>query len=278
MLRRRVIAALALAGALSTASTLAPASEVDRYPDWTGQWSRAAAGAQWDPSKPGGLKQEAPLTAQYQAIYEANLAAIKVGDERYNPHARCIPAGMPRMMIGYEPLEVIVTPETTYVRDYFNEFRRIFTDGRNWPAEIAPSFGGYSIGHWEDTDGDGRYDTLIVETRSLKGPRVFDATGIPMHEDNQTIIRERLHLDGANRDILLDEITAFDDALTRPWTVTRSYNREHDPLWPEFLCAEDNHHLVIGKESYFLNVDGNLMPTRKNQPPPDLRNFGQLQH
>jgi hypothetical protein len=168
---------------------------------------------------------------------------------------------------------VIVTPQTTYIRDYFNEFRRIYTDGRTWPAHITPTFNGYSIGQWHDEDGDGRYDTLEVETRSLRGPRVFDATGIPFHEDNQTIIRERVYLDKANRDILHDEITTFDDALTRPWTVTRSYNREHDPLWPEFLCAEDNHHLVIGKESYFLNVDGNLMPTRKNQPPPDLRNF-----
>jgi len=26
-------------------------------------------------------------------------------------------------------------------------------------------FSGYSIGKWEDTDGDGRFDTLVVETR-----------------------------------------------------------------------------------------------------------------
>jgi hypothetical protein len=29
----------------------------------------------------------------------------------------------------------------------------------------------------------------------------------------------------------------------------------------------------IGKESYYLSADGLLMPTRKDQPPPDLKYF-----
>jgi hypothetical protein len=32
---------------------------------------------------------------------------------------------------------------------------------------------------------------------------------------------------------------------------------------------------VIGKENYFLRADGLLMPAKKNQAPPDLRNFTQ---
>jgi hypothetical protein len=28
---------------------------------------------------------------------------------------------------------------------------------------------------------------------------------------------------------------------------------------------------VFGKESYFLDSDRNLMPTRKDQPPPEFR-------
>ncbi len=57
-----------------------------------------------------------------------------------------------------------------------NELRRIYTDGRAWPAKITPTFAGYSIGKWLDEDGDGRYDTLVVETRGFKGPRTFDGT------------------------------------------------------------------------------------------------------
>jgi hypothetical protein len=55
--------------------------------------------------------------------------------------------------------------------------------------------------------------------------------------------------------------------------VTRRYRREPKPLWPENVCAEDNRHVEIGKESYFLSADRHLMPTRKDQPPPDLRKF-----
>jgi hypothetical protein len=29
----------------------------------------------------------------------------------------------------------------------------------------------------------------------------------------------------------------------------------------------------IGAEDYFVTYDGVLLPTRKDQPPPDLRNF-----
>jgi hypothetical protein len=246
-----------------------------KYPDFSGQWSRSG-GAQWDPDKGGGLRQQAPLTPEYQAIFEANLKALNTGDDSFNLHVRCINAGMPRLMIAYEPLEIIATPHTTYIRDYFNEFRRIFTDGRNWPGEIKPAFGGYSIGQWQDTDNDGTYDTLLVETRGFRGPRHFDANGLPLHRDNQTVIKEKLFLDKTNRDILIDEVVTVDNALTRPWTVVRKYLRERDPVWPHYLCTEDNHHITIGKETYLLSADRHLMPIQKDQPPPDLRHFDRV--
>jgi len=33
----------------------------------------------------------------------------------------------------------------------------------------------------------------------------------------------------------------------------------------------------IGEETYYRSADGRLMPTRKDQPPPDLRYFKQPQ-
>jgi len=32
---------------------------------------------------------------------------------------------------------------------------------------------------------------------------------------------------------------------------------------------ENNNHVVIGTDNYFVSSDGYLMPTRKDQPPPD---------
>ena len=52
----------------------------------------------------------------------------------------------------------------------------------------------------------------------MKGVRVFDPTGIPLHVDNQTVVKETLYLDKENPDILHNEIAVIDHALTRPWT------------------------------------------------------------
>jgi hypothetical protein len=161
---------------------------------------------------------------------------------------------------------------------HINDDRRIFTDGREWPGKLEPSFLGYSIGKWLDTKGTGRYDTLEVETRNFKGPRTFDSSGIPLHKDNQTIVKERLYLDEANPNLFHDQVTVFDHALTRPWTVLKTYGRDPgntQPYWVENTCTENNNHLAIGKEGYMLSADGFLMPAKKNQAPPDLRYFNQ---
>jgi hypothetical protein len=159
--------------------------------------------------------------------------------------------------------------------EYLSMLRRIYTDGRSWPENVEPSFMGYSIGQWRDEDGDGRNDALVIETRNLKGPRSFDASGIPLHEDNQTVVTERIFLDKANPDILHDEVTTIDHALTRPWTVIKNYHRVRNPVWVEAICAEGNQHVRIGAESYMLSADGYLMPAKKGQAPPDLRYFNQ---
>jgi len=244
-----------------------------QYPDWKGQWERIGGGA-FDPGKRPGRGQQPPLKAEYQAIWEANLAEEAAGGQTYNPMASCIPTGMPRMMTAYQPLEIIVTREVTYISMAFlRELRRIYTDGRDWPKTIAPSYAGYSIGRWIDEDSDGRYHVLDIETRGMKGPRIFESSGIPLHRDNQTVVKERIFLDRADPNTLRDEITTIDHALMHPWTVIKSYRRIVDPTWIEDVCAENNNYVFLGKESYFLGPDGHLMPTRKDQPPPDLRYF-----
>ena len=236
-----------------------------------------------DESKPVGLGQEAPLTPEYQAIYEANLADQAKGGQGIDPTYTCLSPGMPRVMIAYAPMEVVVTPETTYVlMEHIHDNRRIHTDGRPFPNNMDedPQFSGYSIGKWLDEDNDGRYDVLEVETRGMKGPRVFDASGIPLHSDNKTFVKERIYLDKANPNLLHDDITTIDNALTRPWVVKKTYRRAvtDKPIWwREDVCAEGNAHVGIGKENYFLSADGLLMPAKKGQPPPDLRYFRQTQ-
>jgi hypothetical protein len=276
MRKRCWLGAFVLAAAgLATAAGGARALDDAAYPDIGGTWMRPGA-AQWDPTKPAGLRQQAPLTPEYQAVFEGNLKATTTGGQEYNPQVNCLPAGMPRVMIAYDQLEFIITPEITYIRsDHLGENRRIYTDGRDWPEQITPKFEGFSIGHWVEPDGSGRYGALEVETRGLKGPRVLDASGLPLHADNQTIVKERFFLDQANHNLLHDQITTIDHAYRQPWTVTRSYNRVPHPVWIENNCGAENHYVEIEKETYFISVDGYLMPTKKNQRTPDLKNFDQ---
>jgi hypothetical protein len=265
---------IAFTAALVISSSSAQAFDETKYPDWAGQWVRMGGGAQYDPDKPPGRGQEPPLTAEYRAIWEANLAEAAAGGQSYNTQVHCLPAGMPRMMVVYEPMEIIITPAITYIQISFNnDFRRIYTDGRDWPTEQEPSYSGYSVGKW--VDAGGRYEVLEVETRNMKGPRIFDPSGIPLHKDNQTVVKERIFLGSA--DVLRDEITTIDHALTRPWTVTRTYHRVRNPVWVEHVCTEDNHYVFVGPETYVISADGHLMPTKKNQSPPDLRYFDQAQ-
>jgi len=282
-----LIGAIALMAALSAAPN-AQAFDESKYPDLKGQWRRTNTGnplrigLPWDESKPVGLGQEAPLTPEYQVIYEANLADQAQGGQGIDPTYTCLSPGMPRVMIAYAPMEIVVTPETTYIlMEHIHDNRRIHTDGRSFPTNMDddPQFSGYSIGKWIDEDNDGRYDVLEVETRGMKGPRVFDASGIPLHSDNKTVVKERIYRDKANSNFLVNEITTIDSALTRPWTVIKRYQHNADmtEAYRESICAENNNHLKIGGDDYMLSADGLLMPVRKGQPPPDLRHFNETQ-
>jgi hypothetical protein len=271
---RRSVGVIALAATLSLTLANALAHDEAKYPDWSGQWAKAnRVGNQWDPTKPPGLGQQAPLSPEYQAVLQASLADQAAGGQGGDTRYTCISTGMPRMMTPVRPMELVVLPAVTYVIFENNMPRRIYTDGRDFPKEDEPSYAGYSIGKWIDEDGDGRFDVLEVETRNLKGPRTYEASGLPLHNDNESVIR--IHLDKADKNLLHDEITTFDHALTRPWTVDKTYRRESKVFWFEALCGENNNHVVIGKDNYFLSADGYLMPARKDQAPPDLRYFKQ---
>jgi hypothetical protein len=296
----------AITAAVTAAMVVASASAAAdgaRYPDWKGAWTRwfppgsvlepnggFTAGGQpsHDQTKPWGQGQEAPLTPEYEKVFEASLADQANGGEGnfFDHSVRCMPGGMPLMTIAFGAMEYIVTPHTTYIALGGGEpLRRVFTDGRDWPTDLdpAPTYAGYSIGRWIDEDGDGLYDVLEVETRGpFKGPRAYDATGLPLHFDNQSIFKERIFRDKADPNILHNVVTTIDHALTRPWTVDKKYVHSSNPRprWVEAGCAESmaNSLIAIGKDSYYMSADGLLMPVRKNQPPPDLRYFKQPQH
>jgi len=275
VLYRRSIELIALAAMFLAAIGAAQAFDDSKYPDFNGQWKRPPGIAnQFDISKPQGRAQQVPLTPEFQKVFEAGLEDQKAGGQGNDPTYICIPDGMPRVMNVIFPMEVIVTPNTTYMLiEYLTQQRRIYTDGRDWPKDFEPSFTGYSIGKWVEPDASGRYQALEVETRLLKGPRTYDPSGAPLHPDNESVVKERIYLDKDNPDVMHDDITTFDHALTHPWTVNKRYVRVRNPIWFESSCSEGNPHLRIDGQNFMLSADGHLMPAKKGQKPPDLRYF-----
>jgi hypothetical protein len=278
MFHQSAMAAITLASALLMPLLGAQAFDDTKYPDMKGQWVRVG-NPNWAPAG----APRPPLTPEYLQVYNANRADMANGGPGDVPSWYCLPQGMPMMMNIYDPMEIVITPDITYILiSHVNDsYRRIYTDGRDWPqeGEYELTYAGYSIGKWIDEDGDGRYDVLEVETRLLKSPRTYDASGIPFHKDGQTVIKERIYLDKADKNVIYDEITVFDHALSRPWSITKkaSRNPKPRPLWRTEACSEDNAMVKIGNDPYFLSADGKLMPVRKNQPPPDLTYFKQPQ-
>src|SRR4029077_17878231 len=115
-----LIGAIALTAALAMPVGRTQAQVTSQYPDWKGQWTRLIVrglGGQGshDQTKPWGFGQEAPLTAEYQAVLEASLADQAAGGLGNFPTSRCYPAGMPHMMMAFGPQEYVITPETTYI-------------------------------------------------------------------------------------------------------------------------------------------------------------------
>src|SRR5947208_15719755 len=87
MVDRSLIAAIALVVALCATTAEIRAWDDSKYPDLKGQWVRApGGGARYDWSKPAGRGQEAPLTPEYQAVYEATLAEQAAGGQRSEEH------------------------------------------------------------------------------------------------------------------------------------------------------------------------------------------------
>lgn len=168
------------------------------------------------PLKPGLLGPWRERQAEIQRLTEAGLPPA-------NNYSACIGDGMPAMMQGMFPMEVLETPgQVTIIQEAYNQVRRIYFGEILPPAEDAePLFAGHSVGRWEG-------DTLVVETVGIKDYVEF--RNVP-HSPNMLIV-ERIRLVGAN--YMVNEVTVIDpEVLTEPWTWTWGYRR-----WPEYKIQE----------------------------------------
>ena len=119
MLYRSLIGLVGVA-ALAMATGVVQAADDMKYPNWKGQWVRFIVRGlpgqpSFDQTKGWGPYQQAPLTPEYQKVLEESMADQEKGGLGNYSTARCLPGGMPRMMMAFEPQEYIITPETLHL-------------------------------------------------------------------------------------------------------------------------------------------------------------------
>jgi hypothetical protein len=187
---RSLIGAVALT-ALSMSIGVAQAFDDTKYPNLKGQWTRFVVPGlggmpSFDQTKSWGFGQDAPLTPEYKAVLEASIADQANGGQGNFTGSECLAFGMPTMMMAFYPQEYVITPETTYILiNNADHGRRIFTDGRDWPREIDPTYAGYSIGKGSPRLRRHRpaawtSDTVATPTRNPCGRNMSAARTMPI--------------------------------------------------------------------------------------------------
>ena len=202
--------------AINPAPTAKDWAALAELPDWSGVWTPNVTD-QFAQVKTNPVPWKPAAAAQVQHLVTEAAAGRPSG-----LFVNCLPEAMPSwMLISHNAMEVLFTPGrvTMLGESDGNRLRRIYTDGRDHPADPDPSFHGHSIGRWEG-------DTLVVDTVGIL-PQTYlaisEAVGVPNNGDLRII--ERMHLAGP--DELHDELEIIaPNVLTEPWKTTRVYFRQ----------------------------------------------------
>lgn len=208
--------------------------------DLTGIWINQG-GIGWTPGIPPGRGQNPPLTPEYAKTFERNIKNAAAGKPTGDPTAACFPPGMPRLMTMTYPMEITMGPDRVLVyAEWESQVRRIFTDGRPLPQDPEPTYNGESVGHWEG-------DFLVATSYGFRQDTNLEASGLP--KSDKAIAYERIWL--ADDDTLRDEFTLVDPvALTKPWTVIKTYKRAPAGFkLMEYVCEENNRNPIAADGS-----------------------------
>jgi hypothetical protein len=222
----------------AAANAAKPATPAFDAKDFSGTWDRypqSTENSGQDPSvipRPDPIPPP-PLKPEYKSAWEAErkkiAAANAAGEPIATGYTHCIPDGMPAMMMGMFPMEVLQTQrQTTIIQEAYNQVRRIYLNDTLPAVEDAePGFWGHSAGKWEGND-------FVVETIGIKeNVRFNNAPHSPAMR-----IHERMHVIDANH--FEDDVTVEDpDYLTGPWKWKWVYQRRPNYKMYEYVC-EDN--------------------------------------
>ena len=237
-------------------------------PDWTGVWMGSGTlfeqrGNSRTPNGDPNARDYPPYKPEWESAYDKFLNDVVKPGKFADPLTIGYPGGIMRMFSPARGLQFVVRPEQVWIIYERPDVRYIYTDGRPFPPadELWPTFEGYSVGHWEG-------DTLVVETRSIKGGVPIDRTGAALSDSAR--VTERIRK--VDTKTLEDQITVEDPvAFTKPWKVTRRYTKrpEKYPRMENVSSLENNRNPVVNGQTTIVLSD---QLDNSNSPyTPDIR-------
>ena len=164
-----------------------------------------------------------PLLPAAEAEYKERL---RRGDQ--GPSSRCMPHTVVDAYLVPEPIKMVHTEGLTILlQEEYQHFRQIFTDGRAFPADMQPSWYGYSVGRWEGEE-------FVIETAGFNNQGWLDLTPLAHSESLRIIERFRR----PNVGTLEVQATINDPSkFSRIWrTQTISFRLVPDADLVEYLC------------------------------------------
>jgi hypothetical protein len=204
---------------------LAPALTRASEPDLTGVWLIV--------KPPTTLKTvegaRPPLNPSGAALYEQHLAAAAHGDRSFDGTGKCLPPGLPRLMLVNQPFEIMQRDKVVYFLHELNRLPRRAYFGEALPADADPMYLGYSVARWDGA-------TLVIESAGFREGTLLDDSGLPHSESLHLTERYQLDKDGRT---LHARFTIDDPKLfTRPWDAKADYVRRPGYEIPEQVCAD----------------------------------------
>lgn len=253
-----------LIGVAALAGSAPAMTQETKIPDFSGLWARAenAEGRTFHPPASGpGPVMAVPDVNEFRIGDHTNPILLPHTAEAVKAHgdlgragevvlpawSLCWPSGVPLVLNMGEPVQFLQDPNYVvilYRRDM--QVRRIHMN-EEAPADVDPSWYGYSVGHYEGPN------TLVVETVGQNDKALVDRFGTPRSESIRVVERYTISSDRA--ELRVDFTVEDPETFTSPWSANVTYREAPEPF-AERICAENN-----------KNPDGGIYPIPEDRTP-----------